>query len=175
MLPSDPPDVVRALVVAGDIHIPYVSTGRGAAVVLLTDEAVVRAAFLRGAPRRIRLLVPEAPRRVQAADETAESAIAGVRALQGMPVAARWMDDFLDALGLGRAWLVADAMHTPDARAYAAAMPERVLGLAELDPTSDDPSRLWDDVATIVALVDRGDDGPVGSIDTRRPRPNLNE
>src|SRR4051812_26363821 len=91
------PDVVHATVVADTVETRYLCAGVGPSVLALSDSPMRIAALFRAASRRLRLFAPE-PRGAGDAART-------------MPQAEfdRWLDGFLDALGLLVVYLVTDA------------------------------------------------------------------
>ncbi|HSQ32832.1 MAG TPA: alpha/beta hydrolase [Gemmatimonadaceae bacterium] len=126
-----PPDVVRACVVAGDLNTHYYRAGRGEPLLLLADDESLRSGLLAGIPRQLRVLAPDSP-----ASVFSESAEPGDFAA--------WLRSFLDALGLQRVTLVADAGFAAMALGFARTESERVTRLVVLQRGSRDESHaVW--------------------------------
>ena len=102
-----PTDVVRACVVAGDVDTPYYRVGRGEPVLMLVGDTATLSALLAGLPRDLRALAPN--------HHTGEFGL--------------WLSGFLDALGIQRVAVVADASFALPTVAFARAEPDRVARL----------------------------------------------
>lgn len=126
-----PPDVVRACVVAGDLNTYYYRTGRGEPLLLLADDETLRSDLLAAIPRQVRVLAPDSPESVLS--ESADPGDFGI-----------WLRSFLDALGLHRVALVADAGFAAAALGFARAESERVSRVVLLQRGSRDESHtVW--------------------------------
>ncbi len=125
------PDVVRACVVAGDLNTHYYRAGRGQPLVLLVYDEVLRSGLLAAIPRSVRVLSPDSPESV-----LSEAADPGDFAI--------WLRSFLDALGLHRVAIIADAGFAAAALDFARADSERVTRLVLLQRGSRDESHtVW--------------------------------
>ena len=113
-----PPDVVSAFVVASTVDTPYRAAGRGAPVVVLALSAATQAALLAHTPRNLRVLVP--------ALTGAEPHLATASSF------AEWLINFVDALGIARFALIADAALAAHVIGFTTQCPERVHELALL-------------------------------------------
>ena len=111
-------EVVRAGVVAGGVDTRYLGAGRGAPVLVLSDDPARRTALLKQLPLGLRVIAPELPPsphpRVERPDFPA------------------WLGCFLEALGLWRVAMVADAALIVPSVDMALADPERVTSLVLL-------------------------------------------
>lgn len=117
-------DVVHARVVAGGICTPYDRVGRGEPVVLLTESPERRAAILAAMPR---WLLTVAPARLPAAGNGSD----------GSADFAAWLRSLLEALGLQRVALLADASMATAALGFATLEPERVSQIVLLRLAGD--------------------------------------
>lgn len=111
-------EIVRAGVVAGGVDTRYLRAGRGTPVLVLSDDPARRAAFLEHLPLGLRVIAPELP-------PAPQPGAAG-------PDFPAWLGFFLEALGLWRVAVVADAALAVPAVDMALADPERVTSLVLL-------------------------------------------
>lgn len=111
-------EIVRAGVVAGGVDTRYLGAGRGTPVLVLSDDPVRRTAFLEHLPLGLRVIAPELP-------PHAQPGAAG-------PDFPAWLGFFLEALGLWRVAVVADAALAVPTVDMALADPERVTSLVLL-------------------------------------------
>jgi len=111
-------EVVRAGVVAGGVDTRYLGTGRGAPVLVLTDDPARRAVLLEHFPRGLRIIAPDLHK--------------GPHEWVAWRDDPAWLASFLDALGLWRVAVVADAALAATSVAMALAAPGRVASLVLL-------------------------------------------
>lgn len=147
-----PEDVVHATVVAGGLCTPYLATGRGPSVVLLSKEPSWLAGLFAGVPRHYHLVAPVPPAAVEGISGNIVASHDSIRA--DFP---GWIDGFLDALGVARAWIVADARYADVSLAYSVAAPDRVRAVVVLQEdgleAGGDPAEITRSLIGIVASL----------------------
>lgn len=111
-------EIVRAGVVAGGVDTRYLGAGRGTPVLVLSDDPARRTAFLEHLPLGLRVIAPELP-------PTSQSGAA-------WPDFPAWFGFFLEALGLWRVAVVADAALAVPSVGMALADADRVTSLVLL-------------------------------------------
>jgi pimeloyl-ACP methyl ester carboxylesterase len=147
-----PGDVVHASVVAGGLCTPYLAAGRGPAVILLSKAPAWIAGVLSAVPRHFHVLAP-VPATIQGNGAEGAASHDSIRA--DFP---GWIDGFLDALGVTRAWIVTDARYADVSLAYSVAAPDRVRAVVVLQEDgqapADDPARITRSLIGFVASLD---------------------
>lgn len=126
MEPNDYPRVVDALIQTPDAETHYRRAGSGRAVLLLADHAADPAAacnVFAEIATRFRVFAP------RAAPRSGGSVTCGGRTVD----AAAWLASMIDALGLDRPIIVADAAFAAIADTFASSDPERVAHVLPAD------------------------------------------
>lgn len=135
-------EVVRAGVVAGGVDTRYLGVGRGAPVLVLSDDPTRRAALLEQLPLGLRVIAPELPPSLHPWVAWPESSV--------------WLGHFLEALGLWRVAVVADAALTVPSVDLALADPGRVTSLVLLQHGLRNDGTEEDGFAAQIGLLSNG-------------------